>query len=288
MASSVWTVNWRTNQKIEQANKQSLSHKCSKCVKQLAKQLRSQVHCNCNNQRPCNQANAKQNKNNMQAINQLVKLITEQQLVKDLNNYYQKIHTRVHDIISDWICKLPLKNACASTFLATKKSIFEKARDSNSKEFHDKDQSVSTVSTSYILLHSKRFIWSHVFPNRYVKEKAYYEKEIAQQSKKIETMVEAKADDHDIQQQKRVLDESKAMIPEVQKLYEKAVADLAKYFKEFAGNAEIAESPCLKDAQQILEENGIAFNKIAPAAASESASGAAASASETSGTAVRR
>ena len=101
-------------------------------------------------------------------------------------------------------------------------------------------------------------------------------------------MVEAKADDHDIQQQKAVLGESQAMIPEVQKLYKKAVADLAKFFKESGASAEIAESPCLKDAQQILEENGIAFEKNAPASASGSASAAAASAAATSGTAVRR
>ena len=98
-------------------------------------------------------------------------------------------------------------------------------------------------------------ILTYAFLNRYVKERASYEKEIAQQSKKIEQMVEAKADDHDIRQQKAVLAESQAMIPEVNKLYAKAVADLTKFLKESGASPELAESPCLKDAQSIVKEN---------------------------------
>ena len=98
-------------------------------------------------------------------------------------------------------------------------------------------------------------ILTHAFLKRYAKERASYEKEIAQQSKKIEKMLEAKADDHDIQQQKAVLAESQAMIPEMNKLYAKAVADLTKFLKESGDSPELAESPCLKDAQSIVKES---------------------------------
>ena len=80
-------------------------------------------------------------------------------------------------------------------------------------------------------------------------------------------MIDANADSHDIQQRKSVLAESEAMIPEVQNLYKKAVADLAKFLKDAGASAEITASPSLKDAQSILEENGIVFDKIAPAEA---------------------
>ena len=91
-------------------------------------------------------------------------------------------------------------------------------------------------------------------------------------------MIDANADSHDIQQRKSVLAESEAMIPEVQNLYKKAVADLAKFLKDAGATAEITASPCLKDAQSILEENGIVFDKIAPAEAAPAA---------TTGTTVR-
>ena len=84
-------------------------------------------------------------------------------------------------------------------------------------------------------------------------------------------MIDANADSHDIQQRKSVLAESEAMIPEVQNLYKKAVADLAKFLKDAGASAEITASPSLKDAQSILEENGIVFDKIAPAEAAPAA-----------------
>ena len=70
-------------------------------------------------------------------------------------------------------------------------------------------------------------------------------------------MIDANADSHDIQQRKSVLAESEAMIPEVEGLYKKAVADLSKFLQEAGATAEITESAFLKDAQRILEENNI-------------------------------
>ena len=90
---------------------------------------------------------------------------------------------------------------------------------------------------------------------RYVKERLSYEKEIAKHNEKIQKMIDANADSHDIQQRKSVLAESEAMIPEVQNLYKKAVADLAKFLKDAGASAEITASPFLKDAQNIIENS---------------------------------
>merc|ERR1719281_670374 len=90
---------------------------------------------------------------------------------------------------------------------------------------------------------------------RYAKERVCYEKEIAQHEAKIKAMTEEGRDSHDIQQRKSVLAESVAMIPEVEKLYKKAVADLAKFLENAGANEEISASPFLKDAQLIIQQN---------------------------------
>ncbi|ORZ03063.1 tubulin binding cofactor A [Syncephalastrum racemosum] len=85
---------------------------------------------------------------------------------------------------------------------------------------------------------------------RIAKEQIAYGKEAEDQQKRIDKLVQAKADDADIRKQKEVLDETLQMIPDVKRRLAAAYKDLEDKVEDpaYAGSAE------LQDAKAVLAE----------------------------------
>ncbi|KXJ16104.1 tubulin-specific chaperone A [Exaiptasia diaphana] len=84
------------------------------------------------------------------------------------------------------------------------------------------------------------------------KEKTMYEKEVVDQSKKVEKMKEENKDEHDIKKQIEVLEESKTMIPDCKRRLKTAYEDLKNLIDET--RTDLAETEEFKQANQMLEE----------------------------------
>jgi tubulin-specific chaperone A len=91
---------------------------------------------------------------------------------------------------------------------------------------------------------------------RVVKDLSYYNKEKAEQEEKIEKM--SQSDDAEdqarLKQQKAVLEETLAMIPDSKNRIDNAYEDLKSYIAKNGDAAEIAGTELLEAAQKVLQD----------------------------------
>ncbi|CAH3109574.1 unnamed protein product [Porites lobata] len=84
------------------------------------------------------------------------------------------------------------------------------------------------------------------------KEKVMYEKEVVDQTAKVEKMKEEKKDEHDIKKQIEVLEESKVMIPDCKRRIKTAYLDLQELVTKTEND--LGDTEEYKTAKQLLEE----------------------------------
>jgi len=87
---------------------------------------------------------------------------------------------------------------------------------------------------------------------RIAKEKVMYEKEVVQQTAKVDKMKAENKDEHDIKKQIEVLEESKIMIPDCKRRIKAAYDDLQKLVAETEGD--LADMEECKNAKKMLED----------------------------------
>ncbi|KAJ7385365.1 hypothetical protein OS493_016445 [Desmophyllum pertusum] len=86
---------------------------------------------------------------------------------------------------------------------------------------------------------------------RIAKEKKMYEKEVMDQGAKVEKMKEDGKDEHDVNKQIEVLEESKIMIPDCKRRLKTAYADLTNLVEET--KEEFGETEEHKNAREMLK-----------------------------------
>ncbi|KAF8470165.1 putative tubulin-specific chaperone Rbl2 [Kalaharituber pfeilii] len=94
---------------------------------------------------------------------------------------------------------------------------------------------------------------------RLTKEEKSYHKELASAKKSLESMLaeEGEADEYAIKQQRKVVEETKAMIPTVRKNLEDAVSSLETELESSGSEPEDAKEKArnaIKDARELLSE----------------------------------
>lgn len=90
------------------------------------------------------------------------------------------------------------------------------------------------------------------------KELVYYKKEMDKEQAKVEKLIAAGADPHDLKQAENVLQESAMMIPESRQRLEAALADLQSYLAENAEDVSGTEEETA--AKDIIAEAAALFS----------------------------
>ncbi|XP_038076378.1 tubulin-specific chaperone A-like [Patiria miniata] len=86
---------------------------------------------------------------------------------------------------------------------------------------------------------------------RLVKEKTMYEKEVTDQTAKVERMKAEEQDEHNIRKQQEVLEESKMMIPDSNRRIKTAFAELKNLLET---TEELKEDENYQTASTLIEE----------------------------------
>ncbi|KAE8216375.1 hypothetical protein CF319_g416 [Tilletia indica] len=91
--------------------------------------------------------------------------------------------------------------------------------------------------------------------NRLVKEEVSYKKEVEQQEKHIQSLIDDGQDKWTVNKQKEVLQESRVMIPDTQRRLQAAISDLDLLLEDLDdSNREAAEAVAAREALQKATE----------------------------------